>query len=118
MHDRNWNTGVIILLDKRIYELMHEPLELTQRQKQRELELLRNLKNVVEKSTKESFTYQREKLDRTIEILNKRYADWLKGDIEREENPKSRTVYNVEVGLNHLRKQRRNLIYILELVIK
>jgi hypothetical protein len=31
------------------------------------------------------------------------------------ENPNSRTIYNTESGLNHLRRQYRNLTYILEL---
>lgn len=112
---KNWKEETISLMDKRIHELTTIPMGFTFRQIQRELELLYNLKSIVEKSTRESFMYQRNKLDRTIEILNKRYVDWLKGNIERKENPKSRAMYNTEVGLNHLRRQRRNVTYILKL---
>ena len=105
----NWNAKIISLLDKRIHELKTEPLELYQREIQRELELLNNLKSVVEISSKDSFVYQRDKLEKIIEILNKRYDNWLNGDAERKGNPNSRTIYNTEVGLNHLRRQRRIL---------
>ncbi len=114
--DNNWNVKVIRLIEKRITTLKTDAdLEMTPRQIRRELERLENLKSVVENSTQKSFIYQRDKLNANIRILNKRYDTWLNADKARQSLPNSRSTYNSESGLNHLRKQRRNVEYILEL---
>ena len=108
---------VINLINNRIERISanHISRNLTSRSANKELERLRYLKVVMENLTISSVEIQKRKLDKKIKILKERYNIWLYNSGLGKEDPKAQALYNVEVGMAHLYRQRRNLNYIIEL---
>lgn len=134
MENNEWRSSKLSAIDKEIDSItfLHENSKITlasckekeakQRIKRRlssykkKIELLRHLKCIVEISTYDSFIYQRDKVNKKIEILNSRYMNWVKDNKGSGlDAQKLKSLFRRESGLNTLTTQRRNINLILNL---
>lgn len=134
MENNEWRDSKLSAIDKEIDSItfLHENLKTTlasckekgakQRIKRRlssykkKVELLRRLRCVVERSTRDSFIYQQHKVNREIGILESRYFEYMKNNKGRGlDERKLKNLFKRESGLDVLIKQRRNVNLILSL---